>query len=281
MGLKSSLLTSAFVGATLLAGMVLLAGPARAAIVTCGTGNSITQALQGNSNIITIKGVCTENVDIERRDVTLEGDGGEIVGTVTIAGASRVVIKNLTIRDAAGDGVDILGASAVEIYDTTISSNDGGCGVFVGDASFLRIENSFILGHNISGLEQLGLCVNQGSVVQGKNNHITDNSFGVIVIQRGTYFGRGEEIVSIVVNSAMEVAVFSYLELRDSSVGGRITFTRQSHGSIRDTFISDQLRLLNHSYVQTRGETDCTLVGFDSTSEYSNFKLATDHHCDP
>lgn len=286
MELKSKLLTSIFVGVSLVAGLILLASPARAAEVNCGLGETIAQALhaqalQRKGKSITIKGVCTEDVDIEKRDVTLEGDGGEIVGTVTITGASRVVIKNLTIRNAAGEGVVVTDASAVEIQGTTVSNNFGECGVSVSNASFLRIENSFILDHDIIAAEQIGLCVGSGSVVRGESNQITGNVYGVALFQHGTYIGAGEVIGENGSGVAVEVNRFSHLELRSgSSVTGRIDFNRQSHGSLRDTTVNGDIIISNHSYVQVRGTTDCdSVVSFGDTGEFNNFRITLPHTC--
>jgi hypothetical protein len=266
------------VGVSLVAGVVLLVSPARATEVNCGLGETIAQALhgKGKGKSITVKGVCTEDVDIEKRDITLEGVGGEIVGTVTITGASRVVITNLTVRDAAGCGVVVTDASAVEIQGTTISNNDDGCGVSVSNASFLRIENSFILDH--VG-DNYALSIGSGSVVRGENNRIAGNTWGVGLFQHGTYIGAGEEIVEGS-ETAVEVARFSYFELRsNSSVTGDIAFSRQSHGSLRDTYVDGYISISNHSYVQARGDTDCDWASVGPTGEFHNSRINIGHNC--
>ena len=64
-------------------------------IVDCARGRSIQDAL-GKKNpdrplTVVIRGACTENVTIQRDDVTLEGDGGSIIGGIAIEAARRVV----------------------------------------------------------------------------------------------------------------------------------------------------------------------------------------------
>jgi hypothetical protein len=92
--------------------LVTVASPVLAAIrtVNCTTGGTITQALSitNPGDTIRIKGTCTETVTLTRDDLTLEGKDAAIIdgqggeqAVITVDGARRVTLNNLTVQNGA------------------------------------------------------------------------------------------------------------------------------------------------------------------------------------
>lgn len=175
--------------------IALAPGPAEAlntisVTVDCAT-TSLADLINGVAQrpsvaaVLTIKGTCTEDIAIEFDDVTLKGDpvdGGTISGTITIKGARRVVIDDLTVtgpgdgivgidnaaftvrnsdisnnsatEGSEGSGIVVVNSSSANITGSTISSNAGpGVGVFLSASAFLtsnqiinNIESGILVG---------------------------------------------------------------------------------------------------------------------------------------
>ncbi len=99
------------------------------AIVDCGTGGTIGQALAAGAAKIIVRGTCHETVTISRDDVTVQGDpasGGMIQGpdpnsnVVTVRG-HRVTLEGLTIRNGR-NGITAIGASNLTVRGVTVES---------------------------------------------------------------------------------------------------------------------------------------------------------------
>jgi pectate lyase len=78
-------------------------------------GDTITVAVAGGFDDITVVGTCMENVEIRQGDVTIQGGGtgGTVVGQLFVNGARRVTIQNLSIqRDGAPGSHGILALTA-------------------------------------------------------------------------------------------------------------------------------------------------------------------------
>ncbi|MGH9494315.1 MAG: right-handed parallel beta-helix repeat-containing protein, partial [Candidatus Sulfotelmatobacter sp.] len=149
--------------------------------VDCSNNNgqsfpSITAALNTlnlvGPNVITVSGVCHENVTIAQRDrLTIQAAAGQlatienaaspagitllIVGSHNITltgliveggslalyvsnGSSTILMQNCTVQNSLGDGLDIDGQSALLIQNSTIKNN-AAQGLFVSDASQLTL----------------------------------------------------------------------------------------------------------------------------------------------
>ena len=105
-------------GVALVAGLVLASGAAMSATtVNCDHNGSISQSLEQGKFDLTIKGTCIENFTISSDNVTLTGHDtvtGTVKGTISIKGASGIVIEDLVVIGATVfGGIDIFNASSV------------------------------------------------------------------------------------------------------------------------------------------------------------------------
>ena len=128
---------------------------ANAATVNCGTdtiGDVLAAATPGGRLTITINGTCTENVTITRDDVTLEGNGGSDVvdGQISINGARRVMIKNLTVT-GPGAGISGFENASFTVEESTIDAN-GTDGIQVHDGANANILNNTITNNGQASL---------------------------------------------------------------------------------------------------------------------------------
>lgn len=125
--------------------------------VDCRLGQSLGQALRLPISplIVEFLGSCSERLHISRDDLTLSGlnASAEIVGSVTVAGSSRVRLEAFTIRDTpegvdvydpAGDALRVLGSQAVAIDGLRI--RDPGRRGISAESSSLEVANTVISG---------------------------------------------------------------------------------------------------------------------------------------
>jgi len=116
--------------------------PVKTVYVYCGKGDTISAALAKNSGplVIEVRGICKENLRIERSDLMLRGldpasDGiqgveADPVATIEINHARRIRLENLSVSDGAKGGV---AASWSDIYmgNCRIERNAGGHGIHI------------------------------------------------------------------------------------------------------------------------------------------------------
>ncbi len=149
--------------------------------VDCSNGQTIGKALErGNEDkplMVVVQGICSENVVIDRDDVTLRGEkkGDGVTGlnptkdTILIDVARRVVIDNLTVIGGKNGIVGARGASFT-VQDSTIQNSAGppssnGDGIKVVRNSQALIHKNVIENHPVYGI----------SVGTGSNATITAN----------------------------------------------------------------------------------------------------------
>jgi hypothetical protein len=213
--------------------------------VNCNTEAiaSVIATLPPGPAVPTIQQTCVEDLLIIRDDLTLNGKlgvGGTVEGTITIDSASGIVVEDLVVRDATGNGIDITDASSVEIRETEVSDIDGECEIFASNASFLKIVESEITGPVSPIPEQYGLCVGSGSVVRGEGNTITGLPYGVSLFQHGTYIGKDETIDGPTL--AAKATSSSFLQFSnagdESTLNGDVLIIRLSHGYLRKTQVN-------------------------------------------
>jgi len=182
--------------------------------VDCDRGDSIQAALDrqvGHSGPITIDvvGACTEDVNITRDDVTINGNSTATVsGTIKTEGVNRVLINGLTIT-GTGQGLIVYGGrvtlvgvhitqneedglwaiqnSWVKLFNTTVAQN-GNSGVFV-QTSTIEVDDSKIMNNNSDGISS---DIEANTVV--RNSKITGN-----------------------LRSGLSVSLHSVTQLRDST----------------------------------------------------------------
>jgi hypothetical protein len=152
--------------------------PAKAAsskVVDCAKGNSLQEAIDKSTGevILEVRGLCNENVRIERRKLTLHGldpvtDGirgvtvdPPVIGALEVWYSELVHIENLSIRHPSGVGVG-LWHSGAEMKNCQMTAN-GNAGVHVSGASFLDATELTLSDNGRQGLNvqrgSLGFCL--------------------------------------------------------------------------------------------------------------------------
>ncbi len=122
-------------------------------VVDCGAGQTIgaalLTALPGSTLLLT--GTCNETVTITTDGLTLDGQGTTVIdgggfppgnvaqGVITIDGARRVTLKNLTVRNGP-DGVLALRGAAV-ILEQVIAENNADEGIQIIDNSTAQLAD--------------------------------------------------------------------------------------------------------------------------------------------
>lgn len=110
---------------------------------------------------ILVKGTCTGDVMIRADDVTLEAheDGGEVVGTIIVAGAQRFSVVGLRVS-GAGDGVLAIDNASVTIRDAVLEENSG--------SGAVAVRNSLVslYGNTIRMNGEYGVLVTDGGNAQ-------------------------------------------------------------------------------------------------------------------
>jgi len=182
---KSTLLAACAVAGLGLPGANALA---QAVVVNC-PGDSIQAvlnlappAIKGGT--MTINGTCTEDVLVTLDNATFAGGAAAVIrGTITIDGARRVVLQNLSVT-GSGNGVVVTGNGTATVRDSIIGRNNDN-GIVVTDGAQADILNNQIVqnGQNASDPDQgEGISVYDGGNAQVVGNSINDNlSFGVDV----------------------------------------------------------------------------------------------------
>lgn len=151
--------------------------PAAATVtVDCDQGDSVQDALATPAGQLTvqIRGICQEDVAVERDDVVLSGRDPALDGlrgaatalgypanvshaVLRISGAERVRVENLSIADGVRNGIQVEDTSqAVDVVGCEITgmARDGLQATF--DSTLVRIEDSTLTGHARAALSAFG-----------------------------------------------------------------------------------------------------------------------------
>jgi len=120
--------------------------------VNCDRNQSLGFALSKarSGSVIMVKGVCRENVLINRDGITLDGMGAAVLdgsqgqdhapGVLEIDQARKVVIRNLSVINGKQHGIVIRRGSVVEL-DGMVASDHAQNGIFVMQNSHASLEN--------------------------------------------------------------------------------------------------------------------------------------------
>jgi hypothetical protein len=217
------------------------AGLVKVLTINCSAGNSIGGAIareDGKQSLeLRIQGNCPEHVLIKRDDITLQGDGvgAMITGSVTIDTGRRAAIVDLTVTNAAGDGVTIVNGGSATIRGSNMVDN-GGYGVSVRNGSFALVEDSFLSRNGGPGTQVSGLFVVSGSMALGLRNTMAGNTnAGIEVGENSTYRSEGD-IVTSSPNGRVSLDVFraSLAELRGVTATGNVDVNQQSQLQVRN-----------------------------------------------
>jgi hypothetical protein len=132
--------------------------------VNCAKHDSISAALAKNTGplVIELRGVCKENVLIERNDVTLRGadpasDGiqgvtadPQPIAALQLSYANRILLENMFVADSPGFGVRAI-FSVVEMRNCRIARN-GGNGIQINSSSGLTGTGLVVLQNTGAGI---------------------------------------------------------------------------------------------------------------------------------
>lgn len=226
--------------------------------VDCDSGNTLADALARRADELTVEitGSCVEDLVIRRDRTTLIGaaPGAEIVGSpsppipfggaVTVLGASRVTLGDLTIRDGRRgvaivqggearlervtirdqirDGVFLQGGSQVWVEDCSIVDNGGeGIGAWADSSVILAFDATTVVSRN----GRVGLLVSGSSDVSGFQTsrlEADDNTFGVAVQLNASAqsLGLTARRNALGVWALLGGALSTDLEVRDSTLVG-------------------------------------------------------------
>jgi hypothetical protein len=165
--------------------------------VNCASGDRIERALDrinvlDRRMIIVVNGTCSENVVIERDDVTLKagGSGGGVSAadasnpSILINGARRVVLENLAVN-GGHDGVRITAGAAATIRGGSIR-NAAFIGIRADSSSSVIVEGSTIEGHGQGGVTVIGSSATVTSSAVRRNGYsgVASLSGAAIVLGR-------------------------------------------------------------------------------------------------
>ena len=177
--------------------------------VDCDAGETIEKALQKRAVDLDVvfTGLCDEDVLIVRDRTTLRSDGsGVIDGTVTVDGATNVVLEDFSAVNGRGVRVANGGSAAISRVRSTDTAATFGIGfsaqfsssavltdVTASDnffAGILATGNSFVrlLGTvSVSGSSTAGIFVGGSSEIDSRANPLTvhDNAFAGLFAQSG------------------------------------------------------------------------------------------------
>ncbi len=172
---RMAYLTAAIGAASIvLAGAAFATPPPGPKLVDCDGGDTIQEEVDeaDGPTIILVSGTCTENVNITKDDITIQGDNiidDQVVGGFTITGAQRVTIKSLTIRDGTtGYPVGVFASrGASVVLDDIFVSGQGGAGIYVSRNAYADIFGSTAL--NPAGGDN-ALLLNDGAAVRARDS---------------------------------------------------------------------------------------------------------------
>lgn len=212
--------------------------------VDCSQGQSVAEGLGKKAAdrplTVLVRGSCTEHIVITRDDVALVGDGGSITGSVTVAGAQRVVLAELSITNPAGDGVFVTDNASVTIRQNQINDSSG-YGVFVRNASFAHLNDNKLLRNGIvnnTNIDASGIGVGHNSTVRALRNEIRDNANTGVEVFEGSLYRSEMDVIeqrtSAPGRSAVDVYRRGHVELRGATVSGNIFVSQQSQFQARN-----------------------------------------------
>jgi len=188
------------------------------------------------------------DVTIDLRGFTLSGVPGSLDGVHVVAGNTRLTVRNGTISNWGGDGVDEVDAAAKEgIFENVHSTGNTGDGLRLGEKCAVRACKA---AHNGG----YGVSVDGRATISGCTAH--DNGIG------GIYFGAGSVLDSVAwANSVSGFESFDEPVLMKNCVAfgnGDSGFRTGGGGKITDCISRDNASMgVNAGYFSS--VTHCTL----------------------
>ena len=192
--------------------------------VDCAKGESIAQALEEKAEelIVEIRGICEEEVQVRRSNVTLRGADPELDGirpgadepldpALNLFGVHLVVTENLQISEGRV-GLGLNSSFGIDIVNCRIRDNDT-VGFILGTAS----GSVDLIDSEVTGNGGTGIWVANGSALRCFNCRVEDNG----AFRRGIQVTNGSELT--LTDSLVEA--FRAVDLAGGSrlTGGAVT----------------------------------------------------------
>ena len=250
--------------------------PATATVaVNCNAGDRIMRALRRPAVELTIEisGICVEDVEILRKNVTLRGtdrltDGirpapdGLKRQVITVFGTNSVSIENLNLA-GANNGIGVNASFSVFVTNCIIEDNSF-AGMIAGTASNVRVRDTVI--RKSEGESNRGIWVTNGSDVICRHCTIENHRTGILLTQgsrmllddstvqgnrTGLDVNGGSRFGSVLFNgigpSTIEGVSLFAIRLNDNSsaffgndnIIGRISLVKGSVATLRGAFQSN------------------------------------------
>jgi hypothetical protein len=177
-------------------------------LVDCTKGHSIQKAIDKRnperSLTLVIRGACNENVTVDRDDLALVGErpmgADSVLGTISIPGSRRVLIRNLTVSSPSGAGVEGTDNAAFAVEDSFLVRNATE-GLAVRSNAFATVKRSHLdeNGQAAPPDSGRGIDARNGGAVDASDSTIANNrSDGVgafnnayVRLSRNTIEGNG------------------------------------------------------------------------------------------
>jgi parallel beta-helix repeat protein len=164
--------------------------------VDCDKGESVQKALDNldGAATIVVTGICRENIDIRKDDVTIQG--GSFVGpdsqqsTIYIEGARRVLIKQATVG-GEGNGIAVSQGGTLTVVESTIQDN-GKAGIVANFGSSAVVDNCIMQNNS-----QQGIVVTDNSAVVLTNSTVRANGAAGVLVQRSSSGRIGRSITGV------------------------------------------------------------------------------------
>jgi hypothetical protein len=161
-------------------------------VVDCSSGDTIQRQIDRRNPDrelqLMIRGTCTGNVSVDRDDLALIGEGGTVIGTITIPGSRRVLIRNLTVSSPTGPGIFGTDNASFTVEDSDIVRNaTEGVSVRSGAHANLRRNRLSENGRAAGPDSGRGINATHNGSVDASDNTIADNRSDGVGIFNGSY----------------------------------------------------------------------------------------------
>lgn len=216
-------------------------------------------------------GTCS-GVEIRTDDITLNGvpgpgphlgGVGTISGTVSIVGARRIVLQNLTIE---GSGNGIVGSeNATFTLDHVVVDGNDEVGVFLISGAVATIKDSEITDNGKTADDFSGINVSTNGLVFLENTMVVDNGLGD-PCQLEVQMGRAVIVAGNTLSTSIgaTICVFDLGSVRSfsggvddiiehTSGGLALRLGRQSFAFLREAAITGNVIINENSMLETRG----------------------------
>jgi hypothetical protein len=251
--------------------------------VTCGTDTiaaALANAAPDGRLTITVNGTCTENVTIERNQVTLKG--GAVAGTgaaqpvIDILGARGIVIDNMTVQGGASHGISATRNADVTITNTVVQNN-AGYGVRLNWGAFGDISGS-----TITSTAQCAVAASNGASVLLTNNSLTTaQPDAQICATLGGYrnttifLNGGNTITNTGGGYAMDILQGSTVRAQNGTdtISGLIAISRLANADFRNTVITGNIFVTLGSWLRLRAPSSATgniFINSDSSAQFQD-----------